>query len=85
MTSEEIRQKFDEGSRQFKELREMIEALSKDMHEAKQASEKTKELVEAWTAIKTGGKFLRWIAGVIASIIAIWAAAKLGFTNWMGK
>lgn len=39
---------------------------------------KTREIVETWQAFKTGGKFITWIAKMIASGLAIWAALKLG-------
>ena len=39
---------------------------------------KTREIVEAWQAFKTGGKFVTWLAKMIASGLAIWAAFKLG-------
>lgn len=45
----------------------------------------TKEIVEAWNAVKTGGKFLKWLGGVVAAVAAIVAAGKLGLTHFWGR
>lgn len=45
----------------------------------------TKEIVEAWNAVKTGGKFLKWLGGVVAAVVAIIAAGKLGISHLWGK
>ncbi len=45
----------------------------------------TKEIVEAWNAVKVGGKFLKWLGGVVAAVAAIVAAGKLGLTHFWGK
>lgn len=39
---------------------------------------KTREIVETWQAFKVGGKAVTWVAKIIASGLAIWAALKLG-------
>lgn len=36
----------------------------------------TKEIVEAWSAVKTVGKFLKWAGGAIAGLLAILAILK---------
>jgi hypothetical protein len=38
----------------------------------------TKEMVEAWQAVKTGGKVITWLAKVAAAIIGLVVFAKAG-------
>lgn len=46
---------------------------------------KTKEIVEAWNAVKTGGKFLKWMGGIVAAVGAIIVATKAGVAHVWGK
>lgn len=36
------------------------------------------ELLAAWNAVQTGGRFLKWLAGLIAAIGVIAVAVKSG-------
>jgi len=36
----------------------------------------TKEIVQAWAAAKTSLQFVKWMAGIVAAILGIWAAIK---------
>ena len=36
----------------------------------------TKELVEAWNAVKTGGKFVTWLGAITAALAAIWVVVS---------
>lgn len=76
MTNDEIEAKFEEGSRQFRELRQMLTDMSVDVKAAKSNSAHTKDLVEAWLALKKAGGFLRWLGGVIASAMAVYLAIR---------
>lgn len=42
----------------------------------KAETRKTKEIVEAWTAVKTMGKFIKWAAGIVAAAAVVFAAIK---------
>lgn len=91
ITNEEIKARLDEGSKQFKEINdqlgEILKALAplpqmkRDIAKAKKDSELTKELVEAWNAVKTGGKFVRWLVPLVGGASAMWAAVKLGIAR----
>jgi hypothetical protein len=37
----------------------------------------TREMVEAWQAVKTGGKAITWFAKVLAGIVAVIAIIKV--------
>lgn len=36
----------------------------------------TRELVEAWGAVKTVGRFVKWSGGLLAGIVASWVLIK---------
>jgi hypothetical protein len=38
----------------------------------------TKEMVEAWQAVKTGGKVITWLAKLAAAVIGLIVFAKAG-------
>lgn len=38
----------------------------------------TKEMVEAWQAVKTGGKVITWLAKIAAALIGLVVFAKAG-------
>lgn len=88
MTNEEIRERFEDGSRKFaaldEKLEKVLEALEPipqmkvDLETAKKDSETVKDLIEAWNAVKTGGKFVKWVAPIIGGLIGGWAALKTG-------
>jgi len=90
MTNEEIRRELRRGSGQFAQIREVLEAIRAEqarqremLHAVQADTAATKDVVEAWNAIKTGGKFLKWVAGVIASAAVVWATVKVGISRWM--
>lgn len=91
MTDEDIMKRFDEGSRQFQEIREQLGEVLKalepipqmkaDIEKAMEDSEAVKDIVQTWNALKTGGKFVKWVAPVIGSVAGAWAAIKLGIAR----
>lgn len=91
MTDEEIKKRFDDGNRQFKEIRDQLGAILKaleplpqmkrDIATAKKNGASTKELVEAWNAVKTGGKFVRWIAPLAGAVGGAWVFVKTGIAR----
>jgi hypothetical protein len=95
VTNEEIAERLAEGSRQFEgihaQLAEVIDALKSlpdmqaDIARAKADGAAVKEMVEAWNAVKTGGKFVKWIAPIIGGIAGGWAALKLGIAHFIGR
>ncbi len=55
------------------DIREMLKPLP----EMQADIAKTREIVEAWAAVKTMGKFLKWFSGLLAALVAIFAAFKV--------
>jgi hypothetical protein len=76
MTSDEIREAFEDGSKQFGEIRDLLGELKRDVADAKKAADHTKDIVEAWLALKKAGGFLRWLGGVLASAMAVYLAIR---------
>lgn len=60
---------------------EPIPQMQADIAEAKKDIAATKEIVEAWSAVKTVGKFLKWASGIIAAVTAIGVAIKVGVVH----
>ncbi|MBS4048055.1 MAG: hypothetical protein KG075_17045 [Alphaproteobacteria bacterium] len=56
---------------------ECIPAIQSDLAEVKENAAKTKEIVEAWSAVKTMGKFLKWLAAIVAALTTILIAIKV--------
>ncbi|TCM40113.1 hypothetical protein [Novosphingobium sp. ST904] len=53
-----------------------IQDIKTDVEKMKGDVEKTKDIVEAWSAVKTLGKFLKWVAGLIAAASVVLVAMK---------
>ena len=66
-----------------KEIAEMVEknreetaALRGEVQRLTEITEKLVELSETYTALKTGGKFVTWMAKFLAGLLAIWVLVK---------
>jgi hypothetical protein len=49
---------------------------------------KTREIVEAWQAVKTGGKAITWLAKLLAATVLFVGMFKVGVAamiEWSGK
>lgn len=89
----------DEIAAQFTELKESIKSIADESKQAKvdrvemmqkvdltaEKVDKMSDIVAAWDAVKTGGKFLKWFGGIMAAIGAIIVATKAGITSLTGK
>lgn len=76
----------DGGRRQFAAINKQLAAIVKQLEPLPQMQKDisaTKEIVEAWNAIKVGGKFIRWIAPIAAPILAFWIWMKTGISRWL--
>lgn len=66
---------------QLAELKALVGNLAADVAE-------TKGMVEAWNAVKTGGKVISWLAKVGGALIALIVLAKTGavaLVEWGAK
>lgn len=53
-----------------------IQDIKHDVEKMKSDVAETKEIVEAWSAVKTMGKFLKWASGLIAAATIVYVAIK---------
>ena len=53
-----------------------IHDIKHDVEKMKSDVAETKEIVEAWSAVKTMGKFLKWASGLIAAATVVYVAFK---------
>lgn len=60
-----------------------IPAIQADLAAVKKDAAETKEIVEAWSAVKTMGKFLKWASGIVAALAAIGAAIKVSAIHFI--
>lgn len=63
---------MDEMRREMASLKAETAEIQKDVAE-------TRDIVKAWEAVKTGGKFVKWFGALAAAVVAIIAAVKGGF------
>ena len=60
------------------ELIKVNGSLRSEIAELKESVDETREIVKAWEAVKTGGKFVKWLGALAAAIAAIVVAIKGG-------
>jgi len=94
MTNDEIEQRLNDGSDRFTILEDhvsqILAALSvlpkmqQDIEEAKKDSKTVKEIVEAWNAVKVGGKFVKWVGPIVGAFFAGWATIKFEVASMLG-
>ena len=53
-----------------------VQGLRRDMAAMKAELDEMKEMSEAWQAVKLGGKFVKWGAGIAMSFAGIWYFLK---------
>ena len=91
ISHEDILARLEQGDHQFHDINaklvaiiaqlEPLGSLQSDMTKVKEDIAATKELVEAWAAVKTLSRFLKWAAGIIAALAAITVASKAGIAS----
>lgn len=63
---------------QMMALTTKVDAMGGEIAALKASQEKTAELLEAFAAFKTGGRFVAWMSKFTAGAIAIWVLIKGG-------
>lgn len=91
--AERVSARLARGEERFAHIEEKLDRLlaavssipeiQADLAEVKGDTAKTKEIVEAWAAVKNVGKFLKWFAGIVAAVSAIIVAIKVGAAHIM--
>lgn len=76
---EDLAEQLNRGSEKFVMIEERLSEISTKLECLPQMQKDisaTKEIVEAWGAIKTFGKFFKWVGGVVAGLLAFILIAK---------
>lgn len=55
--------------RELLEIKKIVEPLASDVTDIK-------EIVGAWRAAGTLGKFVKWGGGILAAVLSVWIAVK---------
>lgn len=87
---DEAKARLDAGSERFVEIKQTLDQIAEAVKPIPQMQADiaaTKEIVEAWGAIKTFGKFIKWSAGIVVGLAAIGASviAAIKFAVHIGK
>lgn len=67
------------------ELGQKLDAISAELADVRADVSATKEIVEAWAAVKTAGRFVKWLSGIIGALGVIWLVAKAAAMNLLGR
>lgn len=81
VSHEDIVERLERGDNRFRCIEEKMDAILNSLEGIRSEVGATKEIVEAWGAVKTAGKFIKWLGGVVAAAIAILVAAKAGIAH----
>lgn len=73
-----IQARLDKGDERFRMIDEKLDKLIASVDALKTDVAETKEIVEAWSAVKTWGRFIKWTGGIVAAFVAIGVAVKVG-------
>lgn len=78
--------KFDEKlDRLFQEFRDEMRGVKQSLVQVEKDVAETKDLVEAWGAVKTAGKFIKWLGSIATGLVAFYLLAKAGLQHMVGK
>jgi len=85
VSHEAIMDELRQGAARFvsieKQLADIAEAV-KPIPQMQADIAETRELVEAWGAVKLAGRFVKWASGLAGGLAVIWAAIKVGLGVW---
>ncbi|WP_062788588.1 hypothetical protein [Novosphingobium capsulatum] len=77
-TDQEIAQRMTGLEQGIVELTKAVDAMRGDLSDVKVGVDETRDIVKAWEAVKTGGRFVKWLGALAAAIAAIVVAIKGG-------
>jgi len=77
-TNQEIARRMTGLETQVKDLIKAVEALNDSVGDMKAGVDETRDIVKAWEAVKTGGKFVKWLGALAAAVAAIVVTIKGG-------
>lgn len=84
-THQELARRMDSFDQKMTLILEKLVTMEVSMTQVEHDVSKTKEIVEAWSAVKTIGKFAKWVATLGGSIVTGYVLIKTGFLYMIGK
>jgi hypothetical protein len=78
-THADLAAQLAEGGRRFAMIEKRLTEIADKLEPLPQMQADiaaTKDIVEAWSAFKTFGKFIKWLSGLVVACGALWAAIK---------
>ena len=84
-THQELARRMDSFDQKMTLILEELLEMKASMTQVEHDVSKTKEIVEAWSAVKTVGKFVKWVASIASGLVGIYLLAKTGLFHMMGK
>lgn len=76
VTHEDLNQRMNDGEVRFQTVEKKLDALITSVGEVKKEVIKTREVVEAFEAVKNMAKFIKWASTLAAGLLAIWVFLK---------
>lgn len=70
--------KLDEILEEFRGIKQSLVQVEKDV-------QSTKDIVEAWGAVKTAGKFAKWLGSIATGLVAAYLLLKATLQFMVGK
>ena len=77
--------KLDEILKSFEEMKGSVSDVKQSLVQVEKDVAETKDLVEAWGAVKTAGKFIKWLGSIATGLVAVYLLAKAGMQHMVGK
>lgn len=59
--------------------------MSHQLEELQKKVDETRDIVQAWEAVKVGGKFVKWMGGMATALAAMWLLMKVGLAHIVGS
>lgn len=84
-THQELARRMDSFDQKMTLILEKLGTMEASITQVEHDVSKTKEIVEAWSAVKTVGKFVKWVASLGTGVVAIYMLLKTGIVHSLGK
>lgn len=82
---DEFAVKLDAILKSFEEVKGSVSEVKQSLAQVEIDVSETKDLVEAWGAVKTAGKFIKWLGSIATGLVAFYLLAKAGLQHMVGK
>ena len=79
VTHEDLDIRLKAGEDRFTTIEEKLDKALLALTEVKSEVSQTKEIVEAWSAVKTLGRGIKWFSGTLTAVVAAWLVIKASF------